>query len=64
MRSEIRESRSWLYVENESNLDFIAGFPCTNYRCNGTLQKTEHETQIAIICSGCEDIFYMLGEDR
>lgn len=51
-----------LSIDDESNLDFIAGFPCSNYRCSGTLVRGEHDGAPAIVCSGCEDIFYVLQD--
>lgn len=47
-----------LPVESEANLEFIAGFPCTNYRCQGTLQRGEHSSRDVILCSSCGDVLY------
>lgn len=49
-------------VEDESHLDFIAGFPCTNYRCQGRLSKDGYGGHTAIRCSICEHVYYVLAD--
>lgn len=49
-------------IEDESNLDFITGFPCNHYRCHGTLTEGGYAGQTAIVCSVCEDVYYLLAD--
>lgn len=63
MKQTQRVSRRYLTVKQEADIDFISGFPCTNYQCTGTLQKDDYEGQMAIVCGGCEDVFYVLDAE-
>jgi hypothetical protein len=57
------EQRTWISVESEANLEFIAGFPCTNYRCQGTLQRGVHGPRDVILCSSCGDVLYAFDRE-
>lgn len=50
----------WDTVDSEPDLDFIAGFPCNRFGCNGILRRAEDGDRPAIVCSTCEDVLYVL----
>ena len=47
-------------VDAEADLDFIAGFPCNKFGCDGTLRKSYASDRLAVVCSYCGDVVYVL----
>lgn len=60
MASQARRAKEGREVEDEETLEFIAGFPCTQFSCHGTLLKGRHHGRTAITCSVCEHVYYVL----
>lgn len=50
-------------IEDEANFKFITGFPCNHYRCHGTLVEGGYAGRTAVVCSVCEDVYYLLADD-
>lgn len=49
-------------VENEDILEFITGFPCTFFHCNGTLIEGEHCGTSVAVCSVYEHVYYAVNK--
>lgn len=48
-------------IDEESLLEFIAGFPCTQFGCYRALRKQRHNGRWAIVCPGCGSVYYVLA---
>jgi hypothetical protein len=63
MPEQVRKAEHGRQVDDERHLDFIAGFPCTQFACTGDLAKRRHAGRPAVVCQVCEHVHYVLAED-
>ena len=63
MPEQVQQGASVPEVETEEILEFIVGFPCSQFACHGNIQCDTHRDRPAVSCSVCEHLYYMLSED-
>ncbi len=45
-----------------SHAEFVVGFPCTRFGCRGSLRRDRHLAEPVIICSVCEQVYYVIDQ--
>lgn len=63
MARQVQHGTAVPEVENEEVLEFIVGFPCTQFSCHGNLRRGTHLDRAAVRCSVCEHLYYVLASD-
>lgn len=47
---------------DRSHVPFVVGFPCTRFRCRGSLCEARHAGCPVVACSVCEHVYYRITE--
>lgn len=63
MPEQVQKDEHVREVDDERHLDFIAGFPCTQFTCTGDLTVDQYAGRPSIVCQVCEHVYYVLVDD-